>query len=119
MMFEDRLTVHLKHSLDNYFNLLDWTGFTEKGVPERLMVLAAIEELMHSPMSLYITDDDLKILQNALTCILGSDCLIPLMAGEDYFTGDSMNFRDMVLRISEEEAFRLTEDGYFRIPDTV
>ena len=63
-------------ALRRYFKSLATFGYMKYSEVDKLIVLSFIEELMTGPLSIYITEEDYKVLLNALECLYGSTCLI-------------------------------------------
>lgn len=116
-MFSERLRKHLKDVIDNYYDVLSMTGFVKESDSDRIAVLSGLEEMINSPMSVFINDTDYRHIQNAIACVLGSSCMIPHMEGDRYVVGESLSHENTLVRISEDGVVRFSEDGVFRITD--
>lgn len=64
-------------ALDRYFNILSTLGYKNYTSVYKLIVLIFIQELLDSDCSSFISEDESRIIEKALTCLYGSDCLIP------------------------------------------
>lgn len=74
----------LNESLTRYFNALSKLGYLSYSEVDKLLVLIFIYDLLKSDWKLLITEEEHKIIEDALHCLYGSTCLIPyqsLMAG--------------------------------------
>lgn len=91
-----------------YFEGLTHTGYRSYDEVGQLLALLFIEEILYGPMSEYVTDNDYKMLNNALYCLYGS-CLIPYpvyLEGKGTFNRKVMDS----YRITESEILRGYED---------
>lgn len=105
----------LCNSLDKYFNILSKTGYKSYNSVNKIIVLLAIDTLLRTELSYYITEDDYKSITNVIYCILGSECMFEMPS---YETFDSLlrdNSSPDGLRITEDSINRITEDTLFRI----
>lgn len=107
------LNIILEHSLEKYFKVLKRTGYKSSKDVYNLLSLVIITELLDK-YSEYITEEDLRSISMALSCISGS-CLIaaPTISLEDSIFHEVK--RVLGVRISQESTTRKTEDGIFRI----
>ena len=74
----------LNESLTRYFNTLSKLGYLSYSEVDKLLVLIFIYDLLKSDWKFFITEEEHKIIDNALYCLYGSTCLIPypsLVAG--------------------------------------
>lgn len=66
-------------AIDKYFNTLSKLGYRNYNSVSKLLVLLFIEEILDNPeYSFYITEDDYKVITNALCCLYGNDCIIDI-----------------------------------------
>lgn len=75
----DNLSNVLERALATYFNVLSSTGYVCYNDVNKLLLLSLIEELTSGPMSAFIDDKDYNSMNNALYCIFGTSCLIPIL----------------------------------------
>lgn len=66
----------LNDALTKYFNTLSKLGYINYSEVNKLIFLIFIHDLFESDCNKFITEDELKIINNALYCIYGSTCLI-------------------------------------------
>ena len=64
-------------SLDRYFNILSKLGYMSYFEVNKLLVLIFIYDLLESDCGVFITEDEYKVIDEALYCLYGSNCLIP------------------------------------------
>lgn len=64
-------------SLYRYFNTLSKLGYVSYSEVDKLIVLLFIYDLLEDNCSNFLTEEDRKIINNALYCLYGSTCLIP------------------------------------------
>jgi hypothetical protein len=67
----------LYESLSRYFNVLSKLGYMSYSEVDKLLVLIFIYDLLGSDCSTFITEDEYRVIDNALYCLYGSTCLIP------------------------------------------
>lgn len=101
----DEFTNEVNEALDRYFLILSRRGYKQYSEVNKLLVLIFIEELLHGPMSQFVTEEDYKTITSSLDCIYGS-CMIPYPSYKDSFDG-------IVYKSPNE--YRVTEDNVFRI----
>lgn len=102
------LTHEVYNAVDNYFAVLKNVGYKSYGDVAKLIVFAFIEELLDSPMSEFVTEEDYKAITGGLYCLYGS-CMIPF---PDYrkavdSTVHKVNDR---YRITETDILRISQD---------
>lgn len=73
--------------LNNYFNALTNTGYKSYNSVEKILALICIQEFLDE-FKCYISDEDYSRINKALTCLYGSDCLIPY---PDYYNNSTMS----------------------------
>lgn len=94
-----------------YFDSLAKFGYKNYKDVERLLVLNYIESLLSKDYFEHITEEDYRIISNALNCLFGSNCMIDMPS---YFTDDSLIHeinKDLLYRVSNNNALRICE-GY-------
>lgn len=67
----------LYESLRRYFTGLENTGYRKQRDVDRLLILIMIIELLCGELFCFIDEDDKKVIDKALSCLYGSNCLIP------------------------------------------
>lgn len=64
------------NSIDRYFNHLASFGQSNIKKQHDILKLILIKYIIYGPMSIYVTEEDYKVLDIALQSIYGSSCLI-------------------------------------------
>ena len=109
-------------SMDIYFNTLAQLGYKKQSDVDRLLVYSFFEELLTGEMRYFITESDYKLIEQALSCLYGSSCLVlyPEYINDDNLFGhlvDSLNPRitqDGNIRCTEDYILRFKADSYNR-----
>ncbi len=70
------LTNETYDALNRYFSVLSHVGYKSYNGVYKLIALIFIEEMLCSPMSEFITEEDYKLITNSVNCLYGS-CMIP------------------------------------------
>lgn len=98
----------------NYFNALTKYGYKNYQDTYKLLLLLFIDDLLTGPLSIYVTEEDYRIIDKALYCLYGSSCLIPY---PEYTNGTSLIhvLNTDTLRLTEDCNLRFTEDEQFRL----
>lgn len=76
-----------------------------------------IEEILTGEMSYYITEEDLRVISNALNYLQGSTCLIDFQC---YPQDDGLIHpikRTIIPRLTEDSMIRITENNMMRIKE--
>lgn len=100
--------------ISNYFQSLQSLGYKDKKEINKLLFILFVEELIDSPLSVYITEEDYKIIENTLYCIFGTTCLIPyqqLINGTDLI----QPWNTRIPRVSEDDVVRFSENELIRL----
>ena len=110
------ITNQVAASLGYYFNALTQFGYKKQGDVNRLLVYSFIEEMLTGEMRYHITEKDYRTIEQALSCLYGSSCLIPYPqhANEDSLFGRMESAILIVPRITEDDNIRFTEDDRMR-----
>lgn len=101
-------------SMDIYFNTLAQLGYKKQSDVSRLLVYSFFEELLTGEMRYFITESDYKLIEQALSCLYGSSCLVPY---PEYINDDSLfgHLGDSSSpRITQDSNIRCTEDHILR-----
>lgn len=103
-------------SMSTYFNALTQFGYKKQGDVNKLLVYNFIEEMLTGEMRYFITEDDYRLIEQALSCLYGSSCLIPYpqYANDDYLFGHIESGGFIAPRITEDGNIRFTEDDRVR-----
>ena len=99
----DKINETLLTSIDRYFNHLKNFGKIDKGKTNTILVFLFIKQIVTGPMSIYVTNEDYKILDDVLYCLYGSSCLI------DYPTFKLSH--SMFENIDNDQYIKVLEDG--------
>ena len=75
----------LYNALSKYFTVLSNTGYMNKTDTLKLYVYVTIVRLFYTVFREYITEQDYEIIDKALYCLYGSNCLISY---PDFCTGE-------------------------------
>lgn len=100
----------------NYFKSLSTFGYKSYDDVNKLLTLLFIEYLLDSPFSLYISEDDYRIISKVLYCLFSSTCLIPY---PEFYINTSLvqNINLGVLRLAEDYKVRLSENEITRLAE--
>ena len=104
------------NSIGTYFNALTQFGYKKQGDVDKLLVYSFIEEMLTGEMRFFVTEADYRLLEQALSCLYGSSCLIPYpqYANDDYLFGHIESGGLISPRITEDSNIRFTEDDRVR-----
>ena len=104
------------NSIGTYFNALTQFGYKKQGDVDKLLVYSFIEEMLTGEMRFFVTEADYRLIEQALSCLYGSSCLIPYpqYANDDYLFGHIESGGLISLRITEDSNIRFTEDDRVR-----
>lgn len=106
------LTNEVYDAVNKYFRTLSHIGYKPDKEVDELIVFIFIEELLHGPLSQFVTDGDYSIINDSLYCLYGT-CLIPYPNYKESFTPVVNGVFDEH-RITETEILRNTEDSKLR-----
>ena len=103
-------------SVSIYFNTLTQLGYKKQTDVEKLLVYNFIEEMLTGEMRYFITEEDYRKIEQALSCLYGSSCLLPYpqYANDDYLFGHVESGGLISPRITEDSNIRFTEDDRVR-----
>lgn len=107
-------------SMGIYFNTLAQLGYKKQSDVDRLLVYGFFEELLTGEMRYFITEEDYRKIEQALSCLYGSSCLLPYpqYANDDYLFGHVGSSGLINPRITEDSNIRLTEDDRIRFKNS-
>ena len=99
-----------------YFNALTQFGYKKQSDVNKLLVFNFIGEMLTKEMRYFITEKDYRTMEQALSCLYGSSCLMPypLYANDDSLFGHIERDELIIPRITEDANIRLTEDNIIR-----
>lgn len=69
------LTSSLYTSLKRYINTLEKLGFMSKEESEKALIASYIDDLFSPEWASYITEEDERVLNNVIMCIVRNSCL--------------------------------------------
>lgn len=98
------LTHDVLKAIDNYYDVLENTGYIPYSQVYKLLVLSFIEEMLTEEMSEFISEKDYRSISKYLDCLYGT-CLIPY---RQYLKGIAVPTGDII------EHYRVTEDNQLR-----
>ena len=101
-------------SVCRYFNTLTHLGYKKYSDVYRLLIFLYFEELLESPMSMFVTEDDYRTITNAMYCLYGSSCLLPYPDYKKEYAEITHAMPDEY-RISEDSILRIAEDKDIRV----
>lgn len=104
------------NSIGTYFNALTQFGYKKQEDVNKLLVYNFIEEMLTGEMRFFVTEADYRLIEQALSCLYGSSCLIPYpqYANDDYLFGHIERGGLISPRITEDSNIRFTEDDRVR-----
>ena len=123
-MYISKIPEQLMQTIDNYYNILEQTGYYNYSSVCKILVLSFIDDLLNTEFNSFISEDDYKLIADILNCFTSSDCLIPYSEFTEYInaTNSSTDENDnpSVLasysnRITEDYNLRIAQDSSFRI----
>lgn len=91
--------------MGTYFNALTQFGYKNPQDVNRLLIYNFIGELLTGDMRYFITEEDYKTIERALSCLYGSSCLIPYpqYANNDYLFGRNEDNKLLYTRLLESD----------------
>lgn len=103
-------------SMSYYFNALKQFGYKKQEDVNKLLAFIYIEEMLTGDMRNFIKEDDFRVIEQALSCLYGSTCLIPYpkQPNTDTLFGHLTNGSLIEPRITEDSNIRFTEDNRVR-----
>ena len=81
----------LNEALDRYFNALSKIGYINYKEVDKLLILIFVYDMFYSRYRYFLTEDDYRVVNNALYCLYGSSCIVP--------------FNDVTCNLSREIGF--------------
>lgn len=103
-------------SISIYFNTLSQLGYKKQSDVDKLIIYAFIEEMLTGEMRIFVTEDDYRVIEQALTCLYGSSCLLPYpqYANNDSLFGHLESSGLITPRLAQDDNIRFTEDDRVR-----
>ena len=115
---------YLNYQIDNYYNILEQTGYYNYSSVCKILVLSFIDDLLNTEFNSFISEDDYKLIADILNCFTSSDCLIPYSEFTEYNNTikgsvdeeeSSPVLSSYSNRITEDYNLRIAQDSSFRI----
>lgn len=123
-MYISKIPEQLMQTIDNYYNILEQTGYYNYSSVCKILVLSFIDDLLNTEFNSFISEDDYKLIADILNCFTSFDCLIPYSEFTEYTNATNSptdkNDNPSVLasysnRITEDYNLRIAQDSSFRI----
>lgn len=112
----NEITEISKVAVDRYFNTLALFGYKNYTDVYKLLTLLYIEELLtQQAYSGFISEEDYRVIMDALYCLTGSTCLIPY---PEFINNDSLiheTLRNYIPRVTQDSNLRYTEESNPRV----
>lgn len=112
----NEITEISKVAVDRYFNTLALFGYKNYTDVYKLLALLYIEELLtQQAYSGFISEEDYRVIMDALYCLTGSTCLIPY---PEFINNDSLiheTLRNYIPRVIQDSNLRYTEESNPRV----
>ena len=117
-MCTDPLTNTSYSALDSYFFHLKQTGYMRYDNVFKLLLLLHIRKMLSGEYEFEFDEKDYKLMSDTLECLYGT-CLIPYdeyikrlpFVGGMQFNGLLRKSEDEIIRDTEDESFRIIEPG--------
>lgn len=111
----DEVTKISSDAIQRYFTALSQFGYKKYSDVERLLVLLFIEETLSHDFVDFITEEDYKVIVNALYCLYGSNCMIDFPSFANYDSLVHKTKVHLVPRITEDSILRVCEKDMLRV----
>lgn len=106
---DTRIFTHLiLESLDNYWNLVEQTGYVSYDKVNGILALMLVDDFLNTELSAFVDEKDYNIMMEFLYCIYGRNCLVPYPE----YKKDSMQIGSILPKASNP--FRITQDSIYR-----
>lgn len=107
---------HLFNGIEYYFNAATQLGYVKDSDVEKLLMYICIQELLEGVTRYHVTESDYKIMEQALTCMYGSSCLLPYpqYVRSSNLYGHFEDDREAIVRLRQDNPTRSTEDDRVR-----
>lgn len=89
------------NTLSSYFHALSVTGYMKQGAVNSLLLLLFYYHLIYEDYRGYISKDDYAVIEKALNCLYGTNCLIPY---PDYLKMGKLKLGEMTEVLSRTKA---------------
>ena len=107
----DNLESVVSESLNNYYTVLEKTGYIKQPDVNRLLLLQFLENFLKE-YSGYVTDSDYNMISRIIDCISNSTCFVPNV---DKLLPSYVVYKDHMFRKSTEGILRHTQYDYERL----
>ena len=123
-MYISKIPEQLMQTIDNYYNILEQTGYYNYSSVCKILVLSFIDDLLNTEFNSFISEDDYKLIAGILNCFTSFDCLIPYSEFTEYNNtikgsvdeeDNSPVLSSYSNRITEDYNIRIAQDSSFRI----
>ena len=123
-MYISKIPEQLMQTIDNYYNILEQTGYYNYSSVCKILVLSFIDDLLNTEFNSFISEDDYKLIADILNCFTSFDCLIPYSEFTEYNNTikgsvdeeeSSPVLSSYSNRITEDYNLRIAQDSSFRI----
>lgn len=111
----DEVTRISAEAIQRYFTTLSQFGYKKYSDVDKLLVLIFIEETLAHDFAQFITEEDYRIITNALYCLYGSNCMIDFPKFSSYDSLIHETRVHLTPRITEDSILRVCEKDLIRI----
>lgn len=111
----DEITIISAEAIQKYFTSLSYFGYKKYSDVDRLLVLMFIEETLANDFAQFITEEDYRIITDALYCLYGSNCMIDFPKFSNYDSLIHESRVSLTPRITEDSILRVCEKDLIRI----
>lgn len=111
----EEVTKISEEAIQRYFKVLSKFGYKKYSDVDRLIILLFIEETLSYDFADFITEEDYKVIVNALYCLYGSNCMIDFPSFANYDSLIHKSVKHTTPRITEDSILRICQEGYLRI----
>lgn len=101
-------------SLNRYFDILQTTGTYPRNKTRRLLAYSfLVDAVLEGPLSIYLDNRGLAVINRLLSCLRRDQCLVGIPPGYIRLSEPRGSYSEV--RLSEEDAFRESENDTIRI----
>lgn len=104
-----------ENAVIRYFTTLSQFGYKKYSDVDKLMVLLFVEEILTGEMAYLVTQDDYKVIVNALYCLMGSTCMIDFPVYESLDAIIHANIGMLTLKNTGDSSLRISEGDNFMV----
>ena len=102
-------------SINRYYQVLKRTGFIGDQEVYKLFILSFLDDLFKEDFSWYITEENYKLIDNLITYLSKSSCIIPYTKVAFHIAPVKNFLEDIPARVSENNVIRLAEVDVLRL----